>query len=431
MSETAKLQIDDKTHEFPVVVGSENEHAIDIAKLRAQTGYITLDDGYGNTGSCQSSITYIDGEKGILRYRGIPIEQLAEHSTFVETAWLIIWGHLPTKQELASFRAQLVRHEMLHEGLRQMFDGFPASGHPMAILSAMINAMSCYHPDVMKIEMDDQATFESAAARLLSKVRTIAAASYKTSIGQPIMYPRPEKSYCENFLHMMFSIPNQRYAADPDVAQALNLILILHADHEQNCSTSTVRMVGSSGANLFASCSAGVCALWGPLHGGANVAVLEQLEYLHREKVDLKAFIEESKAKDSNKRLMGFGHRVYKNFDPRANILKAAADKVLKLLKVKDPLLDIARHLEEVALKDSYFVERKLYPNVDFYSGIIMRAMGIPVSMFTVMFAIGRMPGWIANWKEIHDDPNSRISRPRQVYTGPTKRDYVPMDQRG
>ncbi len=425
---TAKIEIGGKTYEYPVIKGTEDECGIEFSKFRDQTGCITLDEGYGNTGACKSAITFIDGEKGILRYRGIPIEQLAKHSTFVETAYLIIWGELPTQPQLRRFRDLLIEHEMLHEGLRQMFDGF-ASGHPMAILSAMINAVSCYHPDILKMESED--TFASAAARLLSKVRTVAAASYKTSIGQPIMYPRPDASYCENFLHMMFSIPNRRSEPDPDVVQALNLILILHADHEQNCSTSTVRMVGSSGANLFASVSAGVCALWGPLHGGANVAVLEQLEYLHSNQVDLKQFVDQVKTKGSNKRLMGFGHRVYKNFDPRAQILKEQADKVLAKLKVNDPLLNIARQLEEVALKDSYFVERKLYPNVDFYSGIIMRAMGIPINMFTVMFAIGRMPGWIANWKEIHDDKDSRISRPRQIYTGPKERDYVAMNHRG
>ncbi len=427
-TETAKLELDGQSLELPVVVGTENERGVDISKLRGSTGYITLDNGYANTGSCQSSITYIDGEKGILRYRGIPIEQLAEKSTFVETAWLLIHGELPNKEQIDSFRALLTEHELLHEGLHKHFNMFPASSHPMAILSAMINACSCYHPDIMKLESED--TFESASARLISKVRTIAAASFKTSIGHPMMYPMPALRYCPNFLHMMFSRPNKPYEPSDEVVDALNQILILHADHEQNCSTSTVRMVASSGANLFASCSAGVCALWGPLHGGANVAVLEMLQQIQDNKTDLNQFMEKVKDKESGVRLMGFGHRVYKNFDPRAKILKAASDKVLAKLHVKDPLLDIARHLEDVALKDSYFKDRNLYPNVDFYSGIIMRAMGIPVNMFTVIFAIGRMPGWIAQWKEVHNDPNARINRPRQIYTGHTQRDYVPLEKR-
>ena len=427
-SQTATLNLDGQPIELPVVVGVENEKAVDITQLRSSTGYITLDSGYANTGACKSAITFIDGEKGILRYRGIPIEQLAKHSTFVETALLLIYGELPSKDQLTKFRQLLTQHEMLHEGLRNHFDGFPSKGHPMAILSAMINAVSCYHPDVMR--MEDETTFESAAARLMSKVRTIAASAYKTSIGHPIIYPDPTLRYCANFLHMMFSVPNCRHEPDPDVIQALNLILILHADHEQNCSTSTVRMVASSEAGLFASCSAGVCALWGPLHGGANVAVLSMLETIHNQKIDVKDYVAKVKDKSSNIRLMGFGHRVYKNFDPRAKILKESADKVLGKLNVKDPLLDIARQLEEAALNDSYFKDRNLYPNVDFYSGIIMRAMGIPVDMFTVMFAIGRMPGWIAQWKEVHDDPKSRINRPRQVYTGYTQRDYVPIESR-
>lgn len=430
-TKSAKLQLDNATFELPVVVGTENERGVDISALRAESGYITLDDGYANTGACKSAITYIDGEKGILRYRGIPIEQLAKHSTFIETALLLIYGELPTSNQLKDFRALLIKHELLHEGLHNHFDGFPVNGnaHPMAILSAMINAMSCYHPDVIQME-EDEATFKSAAARLMSKVRTIAAASYKTSIGQPMIYPDPKQRYCQNFLHMMFSIPNSPYEPDPDMIQALNLILILHADHEQNCSTSTVRMVASSGANLFASCSAGVCALWGPLHGGANVAVLKMLQHIHDHKIDLKDYISKVKDKDSGIRLMGFGHRVYKNFDPRARILKTSADKVLAKLHVKDPLLDIARQLEEVALKDSYFKDRNLYPNVDFYSGIIMRAMGIPVNMFTVLFAMGRMPGWIAQWKEVYNNPKGRINRPRQIYVGHTERDYVSLDQR-
>ena len=425
-NDTAKISLPDgQVFEAPVWVGTEQEKSIDVTKLRDQTGYITLDPGYRNTGSVASEITFIDGEKGILRYRGIPIEQLAENSTFIETAQLLIYGELPSKDQMTRFRELLTMEQNIHEGLRNSFDGFPANGHPMAILSAMINAVSCYHPDIM--EMEDEFSFEKAAARLISKVRTVAAAAYKTSLGERIMYPRPDLSYCANFLHMMFSIPHLEYCPDPDVVQALNQILLLHADHEQNCSTSTVRMVGSSGANLFASCAAGVCALWGPLHGGANVAVLKQLQEIYRSGVSVDDYVESVKL--SKGKLFGFGHGVYKNFDPRAKILKGSADKVLAKLGVNDPLLDIARRLEECALSDDYFVSRKLYPNVDFYSGIIMRAMGIPVNMFTVMFAIGRMPGWIANWKEVRDQ-KSRIYRPRQLFTGSALRDYVPLDQR-
>ncbi len=426
-TKTAKLLLDDKSYEFPVVVGTEQEHAIDIEKLRSSTGYITLDEGYRSTGACTSNVTFIDGEKGILRYRGIPIEQLAANSSFIETAWLIIWGELPTDQQLRRFRDLLTEHELIHEGLHHHFDGFPSTAPPMAILSAMINSVSCYHTDIL--EMEDPAKLETAAARLLSKVRTIAAASYRASIGRPLVYPNPSFDYVRNFLHMMFSIPHKNYEAPLEVAQAINLFLLLHADHEQNCSTSTVRMVASSGANLFASCSAGVCALWGWRHGGANVEVINMLDKIHRDKVDLKDYIDRVKKREV--KLMGFGHRIYKNYDPRARILQQQADKVLKLLNVQDPLLDIARKLEEVALSDNYFKERNLYPNVDFYSGIILRAIGIPVDMFTVLFAIGRMPGWIANWKEVNDRPEVGINRPRQVYTGPAIRDYVPVAQRG
>ena len=428
MSHTCRIELDGQPHDFPVIEGTEHELAIDISTLRDRTGYITLDDGYGNTGSCRSAVTYIDGDKGILRYRGIPIEQLAEHSSFVETAWLVIWGRLPTPAELDHFSILLTQHEMMHESLRNHFQGFPPNANPMAILSAMINAVSCYEPEMMAIE--DDSMLENAAARLISKVRTIAAASYKMSIGQPMAYPHPEYKYCENFLHMMFSIPYREYVPDPETVRALNLFLILHADHEQNCSTSTVRMVASSQANMFASCAAGVCALWGPLHGGANVAVIEMLDFIRDSGMNVSEYVRRVKAKDSRLRLMGFGHRVYKNFDPRSKILKAAADKMLARMRINDPLLDIARELEAVALQDEYFVERKLYPNVDFYSGIILRAMGIPLNMFTVMFAIGRMPGWIANWKEIHDDSKSRIYRPRQVYVGNTVQDYVSESRR-
>lgn len=428
MSHNCRIELDGKSYEFPIVEGTEQERAVDITTLRDRTGFITLDEGYGNTGSCTSDVTYIDGDKGILRYRGIPIEQLAEKSSFVETAWLVIWGRLPSAEELQRFRTRLTANEMLHESLRNHFEGFPPNAHPMAILSAMINAMSCYEPEMMEIE--DETTLERAAARIISKVRTIAAASYKMSIGQPLMYPNPEYHYCNNFLHMMFSLPYQEYVPDPEITRALSLFLILHADHEQNCSTSTVRMVASSGANMFASCAAGVCALWGPLHGGANVAVVEMLEFINQSGMSVADYVSRVKAKDSKLRLMGFGHRVYKNFDPRSKILKAAADKMLAKLNIKDPLLEIAGELEDVALNDPYFVERKLYPNVDFYSGIILRAMGIPLNMFTVMFAMGRMPGWIANWKEIHDNPKARLQRPRQIYTGNTIQDYVPMEKR-
>jgi citrate synthase len=427
MPETATLQVQGRTYNLPVVVGTENEVSVDISKLRADSGVITLDDGYSNTGSCKSAITFIEGEQGILRYRGIPIEQIAEHSTFAETAWLLIYGELPTAGQLRCWSNLLTKHEMLHEGLYKHYDGFPAQGHPMAILSAMVNAANCYNPDAIRMESPE--TFQNNAARLLSKTRTIAAAAHKASIGQPLVYPKPHLDYCSNFLHMMFSIPFKDYEPDQDIVDALQLILVLHADHEQNCSTSTVRMVASSGANLFASCAAGVCALWGPLHGGANVAVIEMLQYIHDSGISVKDYVAKVKDKSSHIKLMGFGHRVYKNYDPRAKIIKRAADRVLNKLKINDPLLGLARSLEEVALADSYFKEKKLYPNVDFYSGIIMRAMGIPIDMFTVMFAIGRMPGWIANWKEMWEG-ESRIYRPRQVYTGPTERAYVPVGER-
>jgi citrate synthase len=427
MSNTAKLTIDDKTCDLPIVVGTEGDRAVDISVLRDSTGHVTLDEGYANTGSCQSAITFVDGERGILRYRGIPIEQLAVKSTFVETCWLLIYGELPTREQLKAWSSLFTKYEMIHEGLYHHFDGFPSTGHPMAILSAMINAMSCYEPDLM--EMESARTLLVAAARLISKIRTIAAASYKASIGQPIIYPKPHLDYCSNFLHMMFSIPFRDYEPDPETVAALQLILILHADHEQNCSSSTVRMVASSGANMFASCAAGVCALWGPLHGGANAAVVEMLQHLHDNNVDLNDYIARVKDKNSPLRLMGFGHRVYKHYDPRASIMKDVADKLLGKLKGSDPLLEIAKRLEDVALNDPYFIARHLYPNVDFYSGVILHAMGIPVNMFTVMFAMGRMPGWIANWKEVHDS-GSALYRPRQVYVGEAQRDYVPVDER-
>jgi len=427
MAGKATITVGDKKVECPVTVGSEGEIGIDIAKLRSETGAITLDPGFGNTGACESAITFIDGDAGILRYRGIPIEQLAEQSSFIEVAYLLIFGRLPKKEELDNFRGKLRENAHINEGMRHHFEGFPTHAPPMAILSAMINTLACFDPELMSLGDDD--TFGLAAAHLLSKVRTIAAYSYRRSSGLPFIYPDPKLRYVGNFLHMMFSMPYEPYLADPDIEAALNMILILHADHEQNCSTSTVRVVGSSGANLFASCAAGVCALWGPLHGGANVAVLEMLDEIHKGGLSPDKCLEMAKDKKSSFRLMGFGHRVYKNFDPRAKILKAAADKILGKMKVNDPLLNIARKLEELALKDSYFVDRKLYPNVDFYSGIIMRAMGIPVNMFTVMFSIGRMPGWIAHWRE-QNMQGQRIARPRQIYTGPTITDFVPIEKR-
>ena len=420
-----ELRLGDRQTACPVVVGTEDEHAIDITRLRNETGYIALDPGFANTGSCESAITFINGEQGILRYRGYPIEQLAEHSSFIEVAYLLIWGELPSADQLAGFREMLTEYELLHEGLRHHFEGFPPYGHPMAILSAMINASSCYHPEML--EMETEQHFQFAAAKLISKVRTIAAFSYKKSIGQPFIYPDPSRSYCNNFLHMMFSLPYADYEPVPEVVRALSQFLILHADHEQNCSASTVRMVGSSGANLSGSVAAGVCALWGPLHGGANVAVIQLLQRIITEQIDLKKFV--SDIKNDRDRLMGFGHRVYKNFDPRAQILKTAADNLLDKMGIDDPLLNLAKQLEAVALSDEYFIERKLYPNVDFYSGIILRAIGIPLNMFTVMFAIGRMPGWIAHWYEASKTQH-RISRPRQVYVGPTIRDYTPVEQR-
>ena len=393
MSKIAKLELDGKAYELPTMTGSEGEKAVDISNLRNSTGYITLDDGYGNTGSCTSAITFIDGEKGILRYRGIPIEELAEHST-----------------------------------MKHYFEGFPHTAHPMAILSSMINASSCFYPGLMGPAQRER--FDVQAARLISQVRTIAAFSYRKSRGSPMLYPKPIYKYTANFLHMMFSEPYEDYELKPEVVKALDLIFLLHADHEQNCSTSTVRMVASSQANLFASAASGVCALWGPLHGGANAAVITMLEDIHRSGDDGRRFIDAAKDKKSGHKLMGFGHRVYRNYDPRAKIIKKVCDDLLKALHITDPLLDIALHLEQAALSDSYFLERKLYPNVDFYSGIIMRAIGIPIEMFTVVFAIGRMPGWIANFKEIMEEPKTRIYRPRQIYTGPTLNHYVPIDER-
>jgi citrate synthase len=427
-NQTATLQLGDKSIDLPVVVGTENEHAVDISKLRGETGYITLDNGFGNTGATRSAITYIDGEKGILRYRGYSMETLAKHSTFLEVAWLLIYGEMPTQAELDRFADEIKSHALIHQDMRHHFEGFPAGAPPMAVLSSMINATSCYHAEFFEVrEIDD--TFLSLAAKLIAKVATIAAFSYKKSIGQPQRYPNPQMGYCENFLHCMFSKPYDRYSPEPEVVRALDLFLMLHADHEQNCSTSTARIVGSSQANLFASMAAAICALWGPLHGGANQRCIEMLETIYKTNVSVKDIVEQVKKKEF--RLMGFGHRVYKSSDPRATILKEACDDLLGKLGHKDPLLEIAHELEDVARSDEYFLERNLYPNVDFFSGIILRAIGVPVNMFTVMFAIGRMPGWIAHWKEQHENPNSRIARPRQVYTGANLRDYPAMDGRG
>jgi len=427
MEKTAELTLDGKLSKLPIVEGTEKERGIDVSSLRDKTGFVTLDDGYANTGSCLSKITFIDGEEGILRYRGVPIEELAEKSTFIEVAHLLILGRLPTSAELRRFSDLLTDNELLNEAMKHHFEGFPVSAHPMAILSSMINAAGCFYPELLKDETPSH--FEIAAARLLSQVRTIAAFAYRKSRGLPIIYPKPDLKYTANFLHMMFSLPYQDYELKPEAAKALDLIFLLHADHEQNCSTATVRMVASSRANLFAGAAAGVCALWGPLHGGANQAVIEMLETIHKAGDDGSKFIAGAKDKNSGKRLMGFGHRVYKHYDPRAKIIKKACDDLLARLHISDPLLDIAKNLEEAALKDPYFIERNLYPNVDFYSGIIMRAIGIPVEMFTVMFAIGRMPGWIANYKEVMEAP-TRIYRPRQIYIGPTLNHYVPLKER-
>ncbi|MFA6378519.1 MAG: citrate synthase [Candidatus Omnitrophota bacterium] len=429
MEEKAKIILGGKTFEFPIVTGTENEKAIDIRNLRLQTGHITLDPGYVNTGSCESSITYIDGENGILRYRGIPIEQLAEHSTFIEVAYLLIYGELPTYHELNELSNSFTEHSMLHEDMKNFFDGYPASGHPMGILSAMVCSLSAYYPELEKTELTST-DFRRIAVELISKVRTIAAFSYKKKMGEPFVYPRADLKFIPNFLNMMFSSPNRVYEVSDCVVSALQTLFILHADHEQNCGTSTVRMVGSSLANLYASVSAGICALWGPLHGGANQQVTEMLEGINRSGGDVKKFIELAKDRKNNTRLMGFGHRVYKNYDPRAKIIKQRTDILLKKLGIHDPLLEIAVKLEEAALKDPFFIERKLYPNVDFYSGIIYRAIKIPTDMAPVMFAMARMAGWIAQWKEMRDASDLRISRPRQIYIGHVKRDYVSMDHR-
>ncbi len=426
MEKTVKLIIDGNTYELPVIVGSEGEKAIDIRKLRQETGYITYDPGFASTGSCRSSITFMDGEKGILRYRGYPIEQLAEHSTFVETSFLLMNGVLPTRKELNQVRVHLNDNSLVHEDMQDFFRSFPRASHPMGILSSMVTALRSFYPEYMSAEENINTTF----LRLLSKVRTMAAMSYKISRGHKVIYPRQDLTYCANFLNMMFDSPVKPYEIDEDLVRALNIFWILHADHEQNCSTAAVRVVGSGKVNIYAAISAGIAALWGPLHGGANQAVIEMLTDIAANNGDVNRAVEKAKDRNDPFRLMGFGHRVYKTYDPRAKIMKAMCDIVLSKMKKSDPLLDIARKLEEVALKDPYFIDSNLYPNVDFYSGIVLRGLGIPTNMFTVMFAIGRLPGWISQWKESIDDPHWRISRPRQVYTGEKERDYIPIDER-
>jgi len=421
------LNYDGKTVSLPLIRGTEDEAAIDIEKLRAQTGLITMDPGYGNTGACRSAITFIDGEKGILRYRGYDIADLAEKSTFLEVSWLLLHGELPTRAQLATFTGDVTRHTLMHENFRRFFEALPKDAHPMPVCAAAVAALATFYQEPVA----DEKRLHETVVRLIAKMPTIAACSYKYSIGQPFIYPRNQFDYASNFLNMMFATPAEDYVPDPLLARTLDLLLILHADHEQNCSTSTVRMVGSSQANLFASVSAGISALWGPLHGGANQQVIEMLERIEAEGGDAQKFVDKAKDKKDNSRLMGFGHRVYKNYDPRAAVLKKSCTDVLNRLGVKSRQLEIAMKLEEIALRDDYFVSHKLYPNVDFYSGIIYKALGVPVNMFTVLFAIGRMPGWIAQWLEMRSDPANRIGRPRQVYVGATRRAYTPIDQRG
>ena len=428
MAETVRITAGNQELDLPVTVGSEGERGIDISNLRAKTGIVTLDPAFMNTASTASAITFLDGEKGILRYRGIPIEELGEKSTFIETAYLLIYGHLPTRDEAQKWDHLLTRHSMIHEDMRRFFDGYPMTAHPMAILSAMVTSLSSFYPYALNAKADEYR--DITIVRLIAKLATIAAFSYKKNIGHPFVYPRNNLDYCANFLHMMFSVPAEEYRPDPVAVRALNLLLILHADHEQNCSTSTVRIVGSAQTNLFASISAGICALWGPLHGGANQEVVEMLVDIQKKGLTAQEFINQVKDKKTGIRLMGFGHRVYKNFDPRAKIIKKACDEVLRQMGIRDPMLDLAKELEEAALSDPYFVERKLYPNVDFYSGIIYKALGIPTGMFTVMFALGRLPGWIAHWKEMIEDPSTKIGRPRQIYTGPRENHYVPLEKR-
>lgn len=423
MATKAKLEIEGKIYELPVIEGSEGEKALDITKLRADTGYITYDSGYGNTGSCKSAITFIDGDKGILRYRGYDIVDLCENSTFVEVSYLLIHGALPQPAELVKFRENIKYHSLIHEDMKNFFNNYPGHAHPMAILSAMVCSLSVYHPQLLESDLDEEKRNQTIT-HLLSKVRVLAAFAFRRSRGESFVYPAVKNDYVTNFLHMMYTTPMKEYEVDDVAKRALELLFILHADHEQNCSASTVRMVGSSKANLFASISAGICALWGPLHGGANQAVMEMLEKIAADGLDYKKYIEKAKDKNDPFKLMGFGHRVYKNYDPRAKILKKSCDELLSKYGIHDPALEIAKGLEEVALRDEYFIERKLYPNVDFYSGIMYRALGIPTNMFTVMFALGRLPGWIAQWKEMISEGDVKINRPRQIYTGETLRPY-------
>jgi citrate synthase len=428
MSETAKLRLGDREFDLPIVVGSEGNRAIDISKLFAQTEHITLDDGYANTGSTISQIAYVDGENGVLRYRGYRVEELAERCDFTETAYLLIYGELPTADELESFRRNIRVHTLLHEGMKQIFAGFPPDAHPMAILSSAVAALAVYSEGILDARNAEQR--EVAIYRMMAKMPTIAAFSYKQSIGQPFIYPENRLTYCQNFLQMMFAVPSERYEMDPAFVDALNLVLILHADHGQNCSTSAVRMVGSSTVNLYSSISAGICALWGALHGGANEACINMLEMILDDNRNLGKYVDKAKDPNDEFRLMGFGHRIYKNYDPRAKVIKEVCHRLLDKYGKQDPLFELAQELEEIALSDPYFIERKLYPNVDFYSGIIYRLMGIPKNMYTVLFALGRLPGWIAHWREMHLSENMRIHRPRQLYTGHNERDFVPLIKR-
>lgn len=428
MSETAKIQFDDKTYELPVITGSENEKAIDIKALRAATGYITIDPGYKNTGSTLSAITYLDGENGILRYRGYPIEQLAEKASFIEIAYLLIYGELPTETELTAFKKSITNHTLVHEDMKQFFEAYPSNAHPMGILASMVMSLSTFYPESHNPNRSEE-DVDLTIHRLIAKLPTLAAMSYKNSMRHPFIYPKNDLDYVENFLNMMFAMPTEDYQPNKVVAEAMNKLLILHADHEQNCSTSTVRIVGSAQTNLYASIAAGISALWGPLHGGANQAVVEMLEQIQADGGDVEKWIEKAKDKNDPFRLMGFGHRVYKNFDPRAKIIKKAADDVLGQLNIDDPSLELAKKLEKIALEDEYFIKRGLYPNVDFYSGIIYKALNIPTEMFTVMFALGRLPGWIAQWKEMRENKEP-IGRPRQIYVGATERNYVPIEER-
>ncbi|NRA10404.1 MAG: citrate synthase [Crocinitomicaceae bacterium] len=429
MSEIAKIELGGTSYELPIVEGTENEKGIDIGKLRGSTGgYITIDPGFKNTGSTKSAITYLDGENGILRYRGYPIEQLADKASFLEVSYLLIYSELPTAEQLEAFRESITNHTLVHEDMKQFFEAYPPQAHPMGVLGSMVCSLSTFYPESLDPNRNEKAV-DLTIHRLIAKLPTLAAWSYKNAMRHPFMYPKNELDYCENFLHMMFAMPTSDYKMDPVVVSALNTLLILHADHEQNCSTATVRMVGSSHANLYASISAGISALWGPLHGGANQAVIEMLEQIANDGGDVDKWVAKAKDKNDSFRLMGFGHRVYKNFDPRATIIKKACDDVLDKLGVDDPMLEIAKKLEKVALEDEYFKERNLYPNVDFYSGIIYKAINIPTEMFTVMFAIGRLPGWIAQWKEMIEN-NEPIGRPRQIYTGENERDYVPVENR-